>query len=311
MAREPNADMHAGMHADMSMRPDDGDAFRQALRLAQRRSDLPMAFGGPVRGEVLHLTQHLGLQTSGLRGLPVHAATGLGGQVLVERRPAAVADYGSADSITHDYDAPVLTEGIRSVVAVPVVVSGAVRGVLYGASRGVAPVGERATDTMVGASRQLARELAVRDEVDRRLRLRQAAETGPGHGPRHGAGHEPGAGCGMSHDAAEELRELHADLRALAQSVDDETLRGQLLDATRRLAGLGAPREPEPRTALAPRELDVLAQIALGCSNAEAAARLSLRPETVKAYLRSAMRKLDVRTRYEAVVTARRRGLLP
>jgi len=63
--------------------------------------------------------------------------------------------------------------------------------------------------------------------------------------------------------------------------------------------------------ALAPRELDVLAQVALGCTNSETAQRLSLRPETVKSYLRSAMTKLGARTRHEAVVRARRLGFLP
>ncbi|MFG3261715.1 helix-turn-helix transcriptional regulator [Streptomyces bobili] len=281
----------------ISMRPDDGDAFRQALRLAQRRCDFPVAFGGPVQGEVLHLTQHIGVQTAGLRGLSVFAATGLGGHVLVERRPAAVADYGSDDSITHDYDAPVLAERIRSVVAVPVVVSGSVRGVLYGATRASTPLGDRAADAMVGASRQLATELALRDEVDRRLKLRLASETGSGRG--------------TSHSAAEEIRELHAELRAIAQAVHDDTLRDRLLDASQRLAGLGTAQKPQAISPLSPREIDALAQVALGCSNVEAAARLSLRPETVKAYLRSAMRKLDARTRFEAVVAARRGGLLP
>ncbi|MFC6932444.1 response regulator transcription factor [Actinomadura yumaensis] len=49
----------------------------------------------------------------------------------------------------------------------------------------------------------------------------------------------------------------------------------------------------------------------MGCTNAEAAQRLGLLPETVKSYLRSAMRKLDSHTRLEAVSTARRAGLLP
>src|SRR5689334_15386177 len=71
-AMKPISDM-----STISMRPDDGDAFRQALRLAQRRCDFPVAFGGPVQGEVLHLTQHIGVQTAGLRGLSVFAATGL------------------------------------------------------------------------------------------------------------------------------------------------------------------------------------------------------------------------------------------
>ncbi|KUO05568.1 helix-turn-helix transcriptional regulator [Streptomyces caeruleatus] len=282
---------------DISMRPDDGDAFRQALRLAQRRCDFPVVFGGPVQGEVLHLTQHIGVQTAGLRGLCVLAATGLGGHVLVERRSAAVADYGSDDSITHDYDAPVLAERIRSVVAVPVVVAGSVRGVLYGATRASTPLGDRATDAMAAASRRLATELAVRDEVDRRLRFRLASETGTGHG--------------TSHNEAEEIRELHAELRVIAQTVRDDSLRDRLLDVSRRLAGLGAAQAPGSRSRLSPREIDVLAQVALGCSNVEAAVRLSLKPETVKAYLRSAMRKLNAHTRFEAVVAARRGGLLP
>ncbi|MEV5445542.1 LuxR C-terminal-related transcriptional regulator, partial [Streptomyces sp. NPDC052644] len=66
-----------------------------------------------------------------------------------------------------------------------------------------------------------------------------------------------------------------------------------------------------PRVGLAPRELDVLAAVATGATNADAARRLGLRPETVKGYLRSAMRKLGAHTRLEAVVAARRAGLLP
>jgi DNA-binding CsgD family transcriptional regulator len=62
---------------------------------------------------------------------------------------------------------------------------------------------------------------------------------------------------------------------------------------------------------LTARELDVLAQVALGCTNGEVARRLSLRPETVKSYLRSASGKLGSRTRHEAVSRARSRGLLP
>lgn len=106
----------------------------------------------------------------------MRAEAGLGGRVLITGRPAGVTDYGSACSITHDYDRPVLTEGIRSVVAVPVVVSGAVRAVLYGASRGSAPLGDRAADAVADASRRLAAEPVIRDEVDRRLRLLGAAQ---------------------------------------------------------------------------------------------------------------------------------------
>ncbi|MEU8827146.1 LuxR C-terminal-related transcriptional regulator [Streptomyces sp. NPDC048636] len=281
---------------DLSLRPDDGDAFRQALRSVQKRSHLPVVFGGQVSEGVLRLSEFAGVRTAALRGLGIRSATGLGGRVLASRRPASVADYEASRSITHDYDGPVAAEGIRSVVAVPVVVTGAVRGVLYGASRTVTSLGDRATDAVVDISRQLAGELAVRDEVDRRLRLQRAAECEPA--------------TPEERFRAEEVRELHAELRLIAQAVGDEALRARLCAASRRLAGLGS-TTPEPAGSLSPRELDVLAQVALGCTNAEAADRLSLRPETVKAYLRGAMRKLDARTRFEAVVVARRRGLLP
>jgi DNA-binding CsgD family transcriptional regulator len=51
--------------------------------------------------------------------------------------------------------------------------------------------------------------------------------------------------------------------------------------------------------------------VATGATNAATAERLGLRPETVKGYLRAAMRKLGAHTRLEAVVAARRAGLLP
>lgn len=284
-------------NTDNVMRPDDGDAFRHTLRLTQRRTDLPVVFGGQVSDGVLQLLQFVGVRTAAMRGLNIRPGAGLGGQVLAMRRPAAVADYRSADSITHDYDAAVTAEGIRSIVAVPLVVSGVVRGVLYGASRGPAPLGDQATDAMVDASRQLAEEITVRDEVDRRLRLQQVAEAD--------------RGFSGSRIAAEEVRQVHAELRVIAQGMSDESLRDRLLDASRRLAGLGTVSEPSAPSPLSPREVDVLAQVALGCNNAEVGRRLSLLPETVKSYLRSIMRKLDAHTRFEAVITARRRGILP
>ncbi|MFD4433559.1 response regulator transcription factor, partial [Nocardia sp. NPDC058497] len=88
-------------------------------------------------------------------------------------------------------------------------------------------------------------------------------------------------------------------------------IRDRLSGVCDRLTGVlaGEPSDEVPR--LSRRELDVLAQIALGCTNQEAALRLSLGAETVKSYLRQAMSKLDARTRHEAVALARRHRLLP
>lgn len=104
------------------------------------------------------------------------------------------------------------------------------------------------------------------------------------------------------------MREAHAALRALAPRITDEALRAELLGAC---ALLTPDAEPAGTVRLAPREVDVLACVAAGATNAVAAERLGVTAETVKGYLRSAMRKLGARTRGEAVVAARRSGWLP
>ncbi len=54
-----------------------------------------------------------------------------------------------------------LQEGIKSILAVPVVVEGRSRAVLYGAYRAAAPIGDRTADLMIAsAARRLSRELA-------------------------------------------------------------------------------------------------------------------------------------------------------
>ncbi|MEU4315042.1 LuxR C-terminal-related transcriptional regulator [Nocardia sp. NPDC024068] len=283
------------MSATPLLRPRDGDALRAEIRRLSPTIGVPVLFGGEVRADTLRLTEFSGVRTPGLRGLSVTRASGLGGQVLDSRRPASVADYRSAMSITHHYDGPVLGEGIRSVVAVPVVVAGRARAVLYAASRGVGPIGDRAADALLLAGRRLATEITVRDEVDRRLRLMEAAAP------------QPAADAA----ATEELRAVQAELRALAEAAPGGALRDELRALGERLtrALTGEPVSGAPR--LSRRETDVLLQIALGCSNQQAAQRLCVGAETVKSYLRSAMHKLGVRSRHEAVVAARRLGLIP
>jgi DNA-binding CsgD family transcriptional regulator len=271
------------------LRPRDADALRAELRRVADESGMPLAFGGEVHDDTLLLTEFFGARTGGMRGLAVMPSAGLGGATVVARRPMSVADYRRASSITHDYDGPVLQEGIRSILAVPVMVEGSARAVLYGAYRAAAPIGDRTADLMIASARRLSGELRIRDEVDRRLRLRDA----------HLAG---GA-------ATEEVREVHAQLRRLAADPSaPPALRAQLRVLAERLA---RGRASGSVAALSARELDVLAQVALGCTNAEAAKRLSLKPETVKSYLRSATAKLGAHTRHEAVAKARRARLLP
>ena len=91
-------------------------------------------------------------------------------------------------------------------------------------------------------------------------------------------------------------------------------MRERLAAIERRLAALSQSDSEPPLdldVRLSPRETDVLACAALGSTNSEIAAALSLREGTVKSYLQSAMAKLDASTRHAAVARARRAGLLP
>lgn len=286
---------------DESGKPGETGDVRAALLTLRRISGLPVAFGGPVAGpERLRISQLSGAATNSLRGLAVTAGNGLGGKALALGRPFAVTDYRRARTISHEYDGAVAEEGLRSVVAVPVVVGGSVRAVLYGALRDALPLGDRVVSAAVTAARELAQRLAERDQAQHLLTRLGGAP--PSSGP--------------AAPSWEEVRQVHSELRALAREITDPELRTRLDSVCARLATASSPLPPArppatPTPTPTPRELDVLAYVAHGCTNAETARRLGLRTETVKSYLRSAMRKLGSHTRLEAVVTARRAGLLP
>ncbi|MEG3626841.1 helix-turn-helix transcriptional regulator [Streptomyces poriticola] len=282
--------------------------IRSALARLRRTTGLPVAFGGLVEAgrRQMRISELSGTATPALSALAVAAGSGLGGKAVALARPCAVTEYSASRQISHEYDVPVAAEGLRSVLAVPVVVRRRVRGVLYGALRAAQPLGDRTLSAALAAARDVEQALLLRDEACELLsESGTVAAAGPGTvaaaGPMAGATAGPGA-------AWEQVREAHAALRALAPRIADPALRDELLRACGLLAAGGG---PPPGVRLAPREVDVLACVAAGATNAAAAERLGVGAETVKAYLRSAMRKLAARTRGEAVVAARRAGWLP
>ncbi|MEW2488987.1 LuxR C-terminal-related transcriptional regulator [Streptomyces sp. NPDC048411] len=277
--------------------PVDAVEMQAALLRLRRTSGLPVAFGG-LLSDARHarIAELNGAQTTALRGLVITAGSGLGGKAIALSRPCAVTDYPSSRHISHEYDTAVAAEGLRSVVAVPVVVRRKVRGVLYGALREPLTLGDRTFDAAVAAARDVEQALAVRDEVQQLLAFSRDQVTDPRAAP----------------GAWEDVREAHRELRALVPRVTDPALREELLSVCGRLASASGTTVPGAHgVQLAPREIDVLACVAAGATNAVTADRLGLRPETVKGYLRAAMRKLGAHTRLEAVVAARRAGLLP
>lgn len=263
-----------------------------------RRTRFPIAFGGFERDNAVHITAVSGCRTRYLNGLVVHADRGLGGRALVEKRPRLAVDYRSARSITHDYDRAVLGEGIATLFAVPILVSDRARGVLYCGSWSESNVGDVVARPAFAVANHVGTELRVRDEVQRRLSSAPPVSGAPG----------------MAAAAREELRESYAELRSIAASIADASLRDRISQLERRLAALSNDlTEPalELDVRLSRRETDVLACAALGSTNAEIAGQLMLKEGTVKSYLQSAMSKLDATTRHAAVAKARRAGLLP
>lgn len=275
--------------------------LHDAVRELARRTRFPVAFGGIITRDEAVVDTVVGNHTNALDGLSVRARRGLGGRAMEELRPRMTGDYGTATQITHDYDRYILGEGIGTLIAVPIVVDRKARGVLYGGAWGRWTIGGVATAPAVRIAEQVAAELRVRDEVERRIAAATPSE--PELSPAH----------------REELRESYAELRRIAAVVDDPALRARLEDVERRIAGVSGlderGKQPVPgelaAVRLSPRETDVLACVALGATNAETAIRLGLKEGTVKAYLGSAMAKLDASTRHAAVAQARRAGLLP
>lgn len=278
------------------------DLLAKAVGDLATHTGLPVAFGGFERSGAIDVTSVVGNRTPHLAGLVVQPTRGLGGRAFVERRPRLALDYRSSRNITHDYDRAILGEGIATLFAVPVIVAGNARGVLYCGSWAQSPFGEQTARTALQVASDLATELRVRDEVSRRLQLLPAPTPPTASAP------------GLDVAAREELREAYAELRRIGADVADAGIRRRLSAIEHRLASLSHDGEVPTEALdirLSPRETDVLACAALGQTNAEIATTLSLREGTVKSYLQSAMAKLDAGTRHAAVAKARRAGLLP
>src|SRR5262245_60540922 len=91
-------------------------------------------------------------------------------------------------------------------------------------------------------------------------------------------------------------RQVDAALRAVAAGL---IVRTSLSDA-----GFDHVAEPDAKSLLTPRELEVLDCIATGLTNKAIAQRLDISLHTVKFHIESVFRKLDARTRTEAVANA-------
>ena len=109
----------------------------------------------------------------------------------------------------------------------------------------------------------------------------------------------------------EELRRAHA----ICQELGARPLAAKISRRLRELGANGVPRGPRPSTRenaaqLTARQLEVLALVSEGLRNAEIADRLVVSRRTIDHHVSAILRKLDARTRGEAVATATQLGVL-
>jgi DNA-binding CsgD family transcriptional regulator len=260
------------------------DRLDNGLRRIQQTTGLPAVFAGVVgadgNADHLVLERFQGTRTKALDSLQVVRGRGLGGLALSHGRPFVVNDYRSNKFISHEYDSPVVAEALTSMFAYPVHVGGRVEAVIYGATREDRPIG----DSALRRAGEVA--AAVATEVIELLRV-----------PR------------LSRPLLSSAEAL-AELESIALVLGDAELQARLLHAHRSLARRPTPTRAGSAVRLAPREEQCLTLAAVGATNVQIAETLELSPETVKAYLRSAMRRLKVNNRTGAVHAARTAGLI-
>jgi DNA-binding CsgD family transcriptional regulator len=260
-------------------RPDDGALLDAAARTLHRDAGIPLVFGGLRVAGAVPITTTRGHRSDRLQKMTISPRRGLGGRSWIARKPLSVDDYGSSRLITHDYDEQILGESISALAVTPIVVRERVRGLLYAGSRDRldrAQLGE-----LSARASEISAELDIRDQVDLRMQ-RWRAEA---------------ASTAALRAAAKQR------LVTIAANTTDETTKGEL---TRLLARVA---EESPAEVLTARQTDVMRLVARGARNDDIARELGLSVVTVKGYLRDAFRRLNARSRLDAVARARLLGV--
>ncbi|RBM00575.1 helix-turn-helix transcriptional regulator [Glutamicibacter soli] len=274
--------------------------LERTLNTLAARTGFPVAFGGFAESGGTVLTSFAGTRTGALRGLVIQPGQGLGGLALARRELTATGAYQQSPDIIHSYDREIGVEGIITLLAIPVVVDNQVRALIYAGLRDRSQLTDETLAAAAGEARRLAWELSVHEETERRLAVLSASEAHATHA----------SDLALSQ---EDLTVLYTELRDIARLIEDPEL-AQRLSTAGSMLRAGQPREVAGSRGagpLSPRELDVLTHLALGKRNALIGAHLDLAESTVKSYIASAMRKLEAANRFDLVLRARSRGLIP
>jgi signal transduction histidine kinase len=161
------------------------EGYAQVLSLLDRRTAfraildrLPGDIGVDVAwiGEVdasgdIVLGHAVRTRTDAVDGLVVPPGVGLGGLVMQTGRPAWVADYPSASELSRQFSRQAEREGVRGMIAVPLVHGGRPLGVLYAADRAETHYGDLAVTALQAAAARAANAAVVAE------RARHSAEV--------------------------------------------------------------------------------------------------------------------------------------
>ena len=143
--------------------------FLDAPALAQRTAlDLYRMLGLPLVSVAVRegSTQFAmrgvhGARTERFRQVRVSSGEGLGGRVMVERRPVEVRSYLDDPRITDHFIDIVSAEGLGGMVAVPVEHDNELVGLLYGGLRSIGSIGDRAKLVLERAAHDVAPMMAA------------------------------------------------------------------------------------------------------------------------------------------------------
>jgi signal transduction histidine kinase len=147
-------------------------AFRAILERIPDELGVDVAWIGEVddAGNVV-LGHGVRTRTDVLEGLVVPPGIGLGGRVLDSGRPHWVRNYPDAVDLTQPFSAQANHEGVKGMVAVPLVHAGRPLGILYAADRAEATYGDLTVGVLESAAARAANAAVVAE------RARHSAEV--------------------------------------------------------------------------------------------------------------------------------------
>lgn len=164
-------------HAQVLNLLDSTTALRGLAQLIREKCGAHIGLAGPAESDrLLVLRQWAGTQATGLHDLHVPLGLGLGGRVFAELKPVWVDDYCASEMITHDFDRPISADGIRTMLAVPMVRTGRVYGVLYAAVRDIKGFSDRQLDAAVDIANSGALALQTASAAERQRETAAVAE---------------------------------------------------------------------------------------------------------------------------------------